>query len=57
MNAIRRFFGIGCRRSVFFYEALGNEIYETFKRAKSEEIVEYQMKVTDWELERYLELA
>jgi len=37
--------------------ALGEEIYETFNRAKLEEIEEYQMKVTDWELERYLELA
>jgi glutamine synthetase len=38
-------------------EALGTDIYETFNRAKLEEIVEYQMKVTDWEVERYLELA
>jgi glutamine synthetase len=38
-------------------EALGLEIYQTFKRAKLEEIEEYQMKVTDWEVERYLELA
>ncbi|OGO61378.1 MAG: hypothetical protein A2032_00415 [Chloroflexi bacterium RBG_19FT_COMBO_49_13] len=37
--------------------ALGEVIYETFKRAKLEEIQEYQMKVTDWEVERYLELA
>jgi len=37
--------------------ALGADIYETFNRAKLEEIEEYQMKVTDWELERYLELA
>ncbi|OGO60641.1 MAG: type I glutamate--ammonia ligase [Chloroflexi bacterium RBG_19FT_COMBO_47_9] len=37
--------------------ALGADIYETFNRAKLEEIAEYQMKVTDWELERYLELA
>lgn len=37
--------------------ALGEDIYETFKRAKLEEITEYQMKVTDWEVERYLELA
>ena len=44
-------------KDIVIREALGNEIYETFKRAKSEEIVEYQMKVTDWELERYLELA
>ena len=38
-------------------EALGADIYETFNRAKVEEITEYQMKVTDWEVERYLELA
>jgi len=38
-------------------EALGADIYETFNRAKVEEIAEYQMKVTDWEVERYLELA
>ena len=38
-------------------EALGADIYETFNRAKLEEIAEYQMKVTDWEVERYLELA
>ena len=37
--------------------ALSSDIYETFNRAKLEEIEEYQMKVTDWELERYLELA
>jgi glutamine synthetase len=38
-------------------DALGVEIYETFKRAKREEIADYQMKVSDWEVERYLELA
>jgi glutamine synthetase len=37
--------------------ALSSDIYDTFIRAKLEEIEEYQMKVTDWELERYLELA
>jgi glutamine synthetase len=37
--------------------ALGAIIYEAFTRAKWEEIEEYQMKVTDWEVERYLELA
>ena len=37
--------------------SLGADIYETFNRAKLEEIAEYQMKVTDWEVERYLELA
>jgi glutamine synthetase len=37
--------------------ALGAVIYDAFTRAKWEEIEEYQMKVTDWEVERYLELA
>ncbi len=37
--------------------ALGESIYEAFSRAKWEEIQEYQMKVTDWEVERYLEQA
>lgn len=38
-------------------EALGAIIYEAFTRAKWEEIQDYQTKVTDWEVERYLELA
>jgi glutamine synthetase len=38
-------------------EALGPVIYEAFVRAKQAEIEEYQMKVTDWEVEHYLELA
>jgi glutamine synthetase len=37
--------------------ALGAVIYEAFTRAKLEEIEEYHTKVTDWEVERYLELA
>lgn len=37
--------------------SLGSIIYEAFTRAKWEEIHEYQMKVTDWEVERYLEQA
>jgi glutamine synthetase len=37
--------------------AIGETIYEAFTRAKWEEIEDYQMKVTDWEVERYLELA
>ena len=36
---------------------LGEAIYEAFRRAKQEEWAEYQIKVTDWEVERYLELA
>jgi glutamine synthetase len=31
--------------------------YEAFTRAKWAEIEEYRMKVTDWELQRYLEVA
>lgn len=38
-------------------EALGPVIYEAFTRAKWAEIEESRMRVTDWELERYLELA
>lgn len=37
--------------------SLGSIIYEAFVRAKREEIQEYQMKVTDWEVARYLEQA
>ena len=37
--------------------ALGDEIYQAFHRAKWAEIEEYRTRVTDWELERYLELA
>jgi glutamine synthetase len=38
-------------------DALGPEIYQAFHRAKWAEIEEYRMRVTDWELERYLETA
>lgn len=38
-------------------DALGTEIFEAFYRAKWAEIEESRMKVTDWELERYLETA
>jgi glutamine synthetase len=38
-------------------EALGPVIYEAFWRAKWQEIEEYRMMVTDWEIERYLEVA
>lgn len=37
--------------------ALGPLTYETFVRAKWAEVEEYRMKVTDWEVERYLQLA
>ncbi|MEJ5239596.1 MAG: glutamine synthetase family protein [Anaerolineales bacterium] len=38
-------------------EALGPVTYEAFLRAKWAEVEEYRMKVTDWEIERYLETA
>ncbi len=38
-------------------EALGPQLYEAFARAKWAEIEEYRMKVSDWEVERYLEQA
>jgi len=37
--------------------SLGVIIYDAFSRAKKEEIEEYRMKITDWEVERYLEQA
>jgi glutamine synthetase len=37
--------------------ALGDVMYETFQRAKWAEVDEYRLKVTDWEVERYLETA
>ncbi len=37
--------------------ALGSVSYEAFTRAKWAEIEEYRMKVTDWEVEHYLEVA
>lgn len=38
-------------------EALGSKVYEVFDRAKQAEWQEYSMKVTDWEVERYLETS
>jgi glutamine synthetase len=38
-------------------ETLGETIYEAFARAKWEEWDQFRIHVTDWELERYLELA
>jgi glutamine synthetase len=37
--------------------ALGKEMYQTFQRAKWAEVEEFRLKVTDWEMERYLEVA
>ena len=36
---------------------LGKEMYESFQRAKWAEVNDYRLKVTDWEVERYLEIA
>lgn len=38
-------------------EALGPTVYDAFYRAKWAEIEEYRTKVSDWELEHYLEVA
>lgn len=38
-------------------ESLGETTYESFIRAKWAEVEEYRTRVTDWELERYLEIA
>jgi glutamine synthetase len=37
--------------------ALGETIYETFRRAKMEEWNEFRIRVMDWEVERFLESA
>jgi len=37
--------------------ALGEWLYNAFMRAKEAEVDEYRTRVTDWEVERYLELA
>lgn len=37
--------------------ALGNVTYESFRRAKWAEVEESRTRVTDWEVERYLEVA
>jgi glutamine synthetase len=38
-------------------QALGSEIYQVFERAKWAEIDEHRTRVSDWEIERYLETA
>ncbi|MEW5871135.1 MAG: type I glutamate--ammonia ligase [Chloroflexota bacterium] len=38
-------------------DALGEMTYQAFRRAKWAEVEEYRMKVSDWEVERYLEVA
>ncbi len=37
--------------------ALGNEIYSAFRRAKLEEWEEFRIQVTDWEVRNLLEAA
>lgn len=37
--------------------ALGSEIFEAFRRAKWTEVEEYRTRVTDWEVQRYLEIS
>lgn len=44
-------------RDAVLRAALGEEIYNAFVRAKWAEIEEYRTRVSDWELERYLEQA
>jgi glutamine synthetase len=38
-------------------DALGEEIYTAFRRAKLEEWEDFRINVTDWEVEKYLESA
>ncbi len=38
-------------------EALGEPLFEAFMRAKRAEVEAYRMRVTDWEVQRYLETA
>jgi len=45
------------RKDEILKEALGVEIYEAFVRAKMAEWNEYRIRVMDWEVETYLELA
>ena len=40
-----------------FKSALGEVTYDAFLRAKWEEWVEFRMRVSDYEIERYLETA
>ncbi len=44
-------------RDAVLKDALGEVVYDAFQRAKSEEYEEYRLRVTDWEINRYLELA
>lgn len=42
-------------RDQVLVDSLGREAYQAFRRAKHEEWDEYRLRVTDWELEHYLE--
>ncbi|MRR30371.1 type I glutamate--ammonia ligase, partial [bacterium] len=44
-------------RDIVIQEALGSTIYDAFTRAKWAEWDEFRINVTDWEVERYLEVA
>jgi glutamine synthetase len=44
-------------RDQVIQDALGPDILDVFMRAKRAEWGEYRIQVTDWELERYLEMA
>ncbi len=44
-------------KDIVIKDALGAEIYAAFERAKWAEIDEYRTRVSDWEIERYLETA
>jgi glutamine synthetase len=44
-------------RDLVIQQALGSGIYEAFTRAKWAEWDEFRISVTDWEVERYLEIA
>ncbi len=44
-------------RDAVLKEALGEAVYTAFARAKRAEVEEFHTRVTDWEVERYLETA
>jgi len=44
-------------RDAVIQEAIGPAAYEAFVRAKLEEWDQFRIRVTDWEVERYLEIA
>ena len=44
-------------RDAVLKAALGERLYDAFMRAKRAEVEEYRIRVTDWEVARYLETA